>query len=181
MSDLFRFSGAVRHHPDVEEWLSGEPWELCALARHQFRSAKIENQAPRPASPQCGCSAPSARDSPPDESLTIRASLVRQVASAGLPLCTGRGPGGSPAGRCASRRHRRQSLRLPPPPHGAGAAGSAPLTGSRRAPGGLARPGATRKPDGYVRLKTPSVAMRFCSSCSTRSKRSPKRSQSAVR
>jgi hypothetical protein len=36
MSDLFRFSTAVRHQPDIDEWLSGEPWELYALARHWF-------------------------------------------------------------------------------------------------------------------------------------------------
>jgi hypothetical protein len=36
MSDLFRFPDAVRHQPDVDEWLSGEPWELYALARQWF-------------------------------------------------------------------------------------------------------------------------------------------------
>jgi hypothetical protein len=38
MSDLFHFSGAVRHQPDIDEWLSGEPWELYALARHWFNA-----------------------------------------------------------------------------------------------------------------------------------------------
>ena len=38
MSDLFRFSSAVRHQPDIDEWLAGEPFELYALARHWFNA-----------------------------------------------------------------------------------------------------------------------------------------------
>jgi hypothetical protein len=33
---MFRFASAVRHDPAVDEWLSGEPWELHALAREWF-------------------------------------------------------------------------------------------------------------------------------------------------
>ena len=33
---MFRFANAVRHEPAVDEWLSGEPWELHALAREWF-------------------------------------------------------------------------------------------------------------------------------------------------
>ncbi len=36
MNDTFRFPSAARHQPDVDEWLSGEPWELYALARQWF-------------------------------------------------------------------------------------------------------------------------------------------------
>ncbi|MEY4640088.1 MAG: hypothetical protein RLZZ227_82 [Pseudomonadota bacterium] len=36
MSDLFKFSGAVRHDAAIDEWLSGEPHALFALARHWF-------------------------------------------------------------------------------------------------------------------------------------------------
>lgn len=34
--DVFHFSSAVRHQPAVDEWLSGEPSELYALAREWF-------------------------------------------------------------------------------------------------------------------------------------------------
>lgn len=33
---MFRFANAIRHEPAVDEWLSGEPWELHALAREWF-------------------------------------------------------------------------------------------------------------------------------------------------
>lgn len=33
---LFRFPNAIRHQPAIDEWLSGEPHELYALARHWF-------------------------------------------------------------------------------------------------------------------------------------------------
>jgi len=33
---MFRFTNAVRHDPAIDEWLSGEPWELFALAREWF-------------------------------------------------------------------------------------------------------------------------------------------------
>lgn len=33
---MFRFSSAVRHEPAIDEWLSGEPAELFALAREWF-------------------------------------------------------------------------------------------------------------------------------------------------
>jgi hypothetical protein len=41
MSELFRFSGAVRHQPDIDEWLAGEPAELYALARHWFTQFRL--------------------------------------------------------------------------------------------------------------------------------------------
>ena len=36
MDALFRFSSAIRHQPLIDEWLSGEPHELFATARHWF-------------------------------------------------------------------------------------------------------------------------------------------------
>jgi hypothetical protein len=33
---MFRFANAVRHAPAIDEWLSGEPYELYALARQWF-------------------------------------------------------------------------------------------------------------------------------------------------
>ena len=33
---MFRFASATRHDPAIDEWLSGEPWELHALAREWF-------------------------------------------------------------------------------------------------------------------------------------------------
>jgi hypothetical protein len=33
---MFHFASAVRHEPAIDEWLSGEPWELYALAREWF-------------------------------------------------------------------------------------------------------------------------------------------------
>jgi hypothetical protein len=36
MNGLFRFAAAVRHQPAIDEWLSGEPHELFALAREWF-------------------------------------------------------------------------------------------------------------------------------------------------
>lgn len=33
---MFRFDSATRHDPAIDEWLSGEPWELFALARDWF-------------------------------------------------------------------------------------------------------------------------------------------------
>lgn len=33
---MFRFSSAVRHDPAIDEWLSGEPADLFALAREWF-------------------------------------------------------------------------------------------------------------------------------------------------
>ena len=41
MSDLFRFSSAVRHQPAIDEWLAGEPVELYALARHWFTQFRL--------------------------------------------------------------------------------------------------------------------------------------------
>jgi len=36
MDRLFRLTAAQRHNPKVDEWLSGEPYELYAIARHCF-------------------------------------------------------------------------------------------------------------------------------------------------
>lgn len=36
MTTLFRLSGATRYQPAVDEWLSGEPNALYAIARHWF-------------------------------------------------------------------------------------------------------------------------------------------------
>jgi hypothetical protein len=36
MNGLFRFADAVRHQHSIDEWLSGEPHELFALARQWF-------------------------------------------------------------------------------------------------------------------------------------------------
>ena len=33
---MFRFASAVRHEPAIDEWLSGEPSELYAVAREWF-------------------------------------------------------------------------------------------------------------------------------------------------
>lgn len=33
---MFRFQSAVRHNPDIDAWLSGDPPELFALAREWF-------------------------------------------------------------------------------------------------------------------------------------------------
>lgn len=33
---MFRFPSAVRHNPDIDAWLSGDPPELYALAREWF-------------------------------------------------------------------------------------------------------------------------------------------------
>jgi hypothetical protein len=41
MSDLFRFSSAVRHQPAIDEWLSGDPVELYALGRHRFMQFRL--------------------------------------------------------------------------------------------------------------------------------------------
>lgn len=41
MSDLFRFPSAVRHEPAIDEWLSGDPPELYALARHWFTQFRL--------------------------------------------------------------------------------------------------------------------------------------------
>lgn len=35
-NDLFVFSSAVRNEPEVDAWLSGDPPELYAIARHWF-------------------------------------------------------------------------------------------------------------------------------------------------
>ncbi len=36
MSKLFHFPSAVRHNPGIDEWLSGEPHVLFAIAREWF-------------------------------------------------------------------------------------------------------------------------------------------------
>ena len=36
MEKLFRLSGAVRHDPEIDAWLSQDPVELFSLARHWF-------------------------------------------------------------------------------------------------------------------------------------------------
>jgi len=36
LSELFRLSGAVDHLLEIDEWLSGEPHELFAIARQWF-------------------------------------------------------------------------------------------------------------------------------------------------
>ena len=36
MTKLMRFSDAMRHSIEIDEWLSGEPNELYSLARHWF-------------------------------------------------------------------------------------------------------------------------------------------------
>lgn len=33
---MFRFSNAIRHNPDIDAWLSGDPPELFAIAREWF-------------------------------------------------------------------------------------------------------------------------------------------------
>lgn len=40
MNEFFRFSTAVRHNPDIDEWLSGEPVELYAIAREWFKEMR---------------------------------------------------------------------------------------------------------------------------------------------
>lgn len=41
MSDLFHFPNAVRHQPAVDEWLSGEPADLYAIARRWFTEFRL--------------------------------------------------------------------------------------------------------------------------------------------
>jgi len=38
---LFRLSGAADHEPEIDAWLSGEPAELFALARHWFGQIRL--------------------------------------------------------------------------------------------------------------------------------------------
>ena len=41
MDSLFRFATAIRHMPAIDEWLSGEPANLYALARHWFTQFRL--------------------------------------------------------------------------------------------------------------------------------------------
>lgn len=38
---LFRLNGAVRHQPAIDEWLSGDPPGLFAIARHWFGRIRL--------------------------------------------------------------------------------------------------------------------------------------------
>ena len=38
---LFKLSNAVRHNPEVDAWLSGEPDELYKIARYWFREMRL--------------------------------------------------------------------------------------------------------------------------------------------
>jgi hypothetical protein len=41
MSDLFHFPEATLNHPDVDEWLSGNPPELFSIAREWFAQFRL--------------------------------------------------------------------------------------------------------------------------------------------
>lgn len=36
MDPVFRFSGAVKRHPEIDVWLASKPDQLCAIARRWF-------------------------------------------------------------------------------------------------------------------------------------------------
>lgn len=41
MNELFTLSGGLQHNPEVDEWLSGSPAELYAIARQWFKEIRL--------------------------------------------------------------------------------------------------------------------------------------------